>query len=46
MSLPSAEAYGNPATVLVIFKAIIVDYREFCKGQIGEIIHIYWATQK
>lgn len=46
MSPPSAKACGNPTTILVIFKATFVDYRELCKGQIGEIIHIYWATQK
>lgn len=41
MSLLSDRATGNPATILVIFKATFVDLRELYKGQIGEIIHIY-----
>lgn len=40
MSLPSVKASGNPATILVVFKATLIDFREFCKGQIGEIIHL------
>lgn len=46
MSLPNVEAFGNLATILMVFKTTFVDYREFCKGQIGEIIEMYWATEK
>lgn len=38
MSLLSVEAFGNLATIQMIFKTTFVDYREFCKGQIGETI--------